>query len=221
MSQVKNNKNPVARIAGGALVVLSGFVPMPHVLPSGTLAPGSARAAKITIPVTGKFITGITLSNKAALKFGKFVATKATGNFAIKLTADAATAGADAKVVTAPVRGKFGIKVAVDAPVDVMVSKIGTDLTLNSIAGQKQGDITLSKINFVGAFKAGVNVTVATAGGTTAKQSNVTIKFAQIKKTGGTDNVATFAAGLKWAGNRPIGSISNSNGGSIVLTVIY
>jgi hypothetical protein len=218
MSQVKNHSLSAGRLAGGALVVLSGFVPQPSTTTGHIIR--SAQAAKVTVPVTAKLVSGITLSNAtAALNFGSFVATAKTGNYTLKAS-DGAANGQVKVIAAAPQnRGKFKIKFAIDKSLDFKVSKIGADFTLSSIGTLKQGDVTLKSINIgkvldgAGASK---KLVIAAATKTTAKGT-----FNPKGTLAGAAQQASYGGQLSWTGARPLGNVTNSNGGLIVLTVTY
>ena len=223
MSQVNNHKNTAGRVMGGAMVALSGFVPMPEMAPSGVLAPQNAFAASTTANVTGSFITGIVLGSAVSIKFGKFVATSDTGVFGVKQGADNQITGASVKgvAVSGIARGKFKITLLVSQSIDITVTKAGDDFKLSSTTGgNSNGDITLKKIDFAKEFastKPSVTVKTGGGGGTTMNAQNVSIIFTEL--SGGA--VITMGATVGWTGGRAVGQIANGNGGNIVMNITF
>ncbi len=220
MSQVKNNSSKKAGyIAGGALVALSSFVPQPPML-NGVVLQNQAHAAKVTVPVSGKVISGITLTAGAGFDFGSFIATATAGQYGVKQVDGGVTGAANGKVVVAATRGKFKFVGAILAPIDIKASKIGTDLALNSIGGFKQGDVTLKTLSFGKVLNTGVDLDLKTLGAATFAVNNGFVINKGYKAVDAAGKVVSFGGILRWTGARPIGAITNT-GGNIVLTITY
>lgn len=169
--------------AGAALVVLSGIVPSPAVLP--------VQAATTTMSVTGSLITGITITKMADAGMGSNAATAATGSLVLS-SAGAVTPSNAVAVGGGPKAGKIKFKAVSTTPnVDVTVTGLGAvtlGATTNGAAAS--GAVSLSKLKFKGIMATAKDLTAA---GTSAKLAGV-----NITKTDDTMSVgftATFSGG--------------------------
>jgi hypothetical protein len=214
MAKEKNKKTTSAsKAVGAAMVALSGFVPVPSMqVPgiSGNLFGGSARAAKLSIPMNGSALSGVAMAGPSALKFGIVVATAKTGTFGVK-TDNGTTGVAGAKKLSGQAAGAIGTyTILATGKVDVTVSKIGK-ITLTGAGAT--GAVKLDTINF-GVNLGGAALKVGAVGTKAVKAAYVitTTKAAASAKIGGT---------LKWAGQAtpPVGTIPAAT--AMVITVSF
>lgn len=184
--------------AGTLLVALSGFVPQPLI--------NSAMADTLTVPLTGSFISGITLSAGTNIQMGSMVASQGSGK-AVLSTAGANVVSKGAAIGGAAA-GTIKFKAVSTVPnVDITVSKMGS-LTLGATIGghAATGTAKLTKLVLAGIGAAAANVTAA---GTVGKSLNY-----NINKTSGTIKVG---ATVTWGAVRPIGAFNQG----LVFTIAY
>lgn len=186
--------------AGAALVALSAFVPQPLI--------HEASAASTTVKVTGKFVTGITLSATADVGLGSVIAQASTGFLQMK--ADAATATSNGTFVGTPTVGKIKITAAAKQPIDIKVAGFGK-LTLTGAGAT--GTATLTKVYFGGTLTGSATATGGTATAT------ATATGAVLKNTVFTAAPGTITVGSRivWTGNVPVGTFDET----LTVTITY
>lgn len=206
-SNSNNKNNNVSKVVTAVLaapvavplVALSGFMPLPAVVQS-------ARAGSTTLSVTGSFITGMTLTKKADMKFGKMVSTGANG--AISLTTAGAYAGSSKAVgITGKAAGKYSYKAATTkAALVITIKGIGKLTLADTLGGAKtQGTAKLKKILLGKAFGGTAHTCTVTGAGTSCKEA-VTAGADCTKKS----TTVNMGGVIAWGTPQPIGLFGQS-----------
>lgn len=183
------------------LVALSGFMPLPSIVQS-------ARAGSTTISVTGAFITGMVLTKKADMKWGKMIASGANGK--ISLTTAGAYAGSSkAAGITGKAAGKYSYKAATTKlAFDITIKGIGK-LTLAATTGGAgpKGTAKLGKILFGKVFATGAAAHTCTVTGAGTSCKEAVTGGAQFTKKSTTVNLGGV---ISWGATAPIGEFGQT-----------